>query len=129
MSPRAREMDNMSDAEIRAEIKHLVKAIESNSETTNAIASNVSKLTEFMIRNEEAKSRQNEINRDLIHENESRKSEIKDLNKAVSEINLSRAKEEQSRDFIMKYWPWLFVAVVLGIGFVTFLLRTTIPTG
>ncbi|QZI87841.1 hypothetical protein SIPHO054v2_p0042 [Vibrio phage 103E44.1] len=126
MSP---EINDMSDEEIRVEIKHLVKAVESNSETTNAIASNVTKLTEFMIRNEESKSRQNEINHDLVRENESRKSEIKDLNKAVNEINLSRAKEEQSRNFIMKYWPWLLVAVVLGTGFVTFLLRTAIPTG
>ncbi|CAM0104791.1 hypothetical protein VPH159E362A_0047 [Vibrio phage 159E36-2a] len=117
------EIDDMSDAEVRAEIRHLVKAVESNSETTNAIASNVSKLTEFMIRNEEAKSRQNEINQYLTRENEDRKNENKALNDAVSEIKISRAKEEQSRDFIMKYWPWLFVAVVLGIGFVTFLLR------
>lgn len=116
MSPRAREMDNMSDAEIRAEIKHLVKAVESNSETTNAIALNVSKLTEFMIRNEEAKSRQNEINHDLTTRVKANEDDIRD-------IVLSRAKEEQSRNFVMKYWPWLLVAVVLGTAVVTYVLQ------
>lgn len=100
-------IENMSDAELRAEIKHLVKS-------TDKIASNMATLTEFMIRSEENRTRQNEINQHVQMTLDTHSEEIQT-------IKLERAREEQSRNFIMKYWPWLLVVAVVVVGAVSYL--------
>tara|TARA_R110002012_G_scaffold114224_1_gene260826 strand:- start:109 stop:504 length:396 start_codon:yes stop_codon:yes gene_type:complete len=81
-------------------------------ENVNKLVGSVSELTTTYAVNEEVKRQQEKINSEL-------KDEIKVNKDTLNGVVISRAYEEQSRNFILKNWPWLLVSLTVltsGIG-------------
>ena len=94
MAERDAEMDEFK-TEMRRDFTELTANMK---ELTQA----VSKMTTTLAVSEEQKKHQERINENV-------KFEISSLKKDVTTIKLERASEKQSREFLMKYWPWLLI--------------------
>ncbi|CAH9016421.1 hypothetical protein VP137E351_P0061 [Vibrio phage 137E35-1] len=87
--------EEMTSRELQRDMQTMTNSITQLSE-------NISKLVESDIRRQERDLRQQEFNdqiRDRVH----------DLEDWKQDIVISRAKESQGRDILMKYWPLLLL--------------------
>ncbi len=51
--------------------------------------------------------------------NDTTSDRLTDLERLVKEIQIERAQEKPSRDFLMKYWPWLLISMIVIGGIVS----------
>lgn len=108
-----KEIDDMSSTEVKAELKFLVQAMAKNTAA-------VEKLTELSIRREERDSRQDEINKRQDEWNKNTTKTINVIFERIRTIEMCRAKEENGRHFVQKYYPFLMVACATGGAILTY---------
>lgn len=104
--------------EIKAKVDRLEEVVEDSLETQRQ--SNIEQrktneklgeLVTLMRVEAEGKKRQEEINKGLLKSQE-------ETDKRLSKIEIGRAEEKHSREFLSKYWPWMMVGCVLATGLV-----------
>ncbi len=89
------EPEEMTSRELQRDMQTMAKSI-------TQLAENISKLVESDIRRQERESRQQEFNEQM-------RNRVRNLEDWKQCIDISRAKESQGRDFLMKYWPILLL--------------------
>lgn len=104
MTPEKLQMEQFK-SEVRNDLKELTSNI-------NKLTDAVGRVVTTLAVTEEQKRQQEATNIEF-------KKDIRSLKSDVAEIKLERAKESQSRGFLMKWWPFLLFAAMMGTAFLT----------
>lgn len=107
--------ERIAMVELQADLRLLIASQENTSKQVAEMSDSLKQLTEISIRREERDRQQDEINNknaELFNEVFNR----------LRNIEMNRAKEQPAREFLIKYWPWLAVACVVGGGALTYML-------